>query len=156
MSKFIIDIEPKIRKIIDGGLAEILDATYCHEFNDLVSQKYKWFPTRINWEETGVKTSVLEWNKCTQIEVRSYIMDTSLKNFDYVGIIYSARQPGLVLDLKVAIDKLGSLSSDYGFKYGVHFIVGARKNAFGILTIDNSCFIEVDDKYLISPATVSL
>jgi hypothetical protein len=147
----IIDNEIEIRELLNKSLAKTIEANYCEDFNEYISNNYIWLPTRISWSENKIKYEELKWRERSLFDIKKYFDTSCVGRFELLSVIYSADEPGLIMRYEDLINNLENVSYEYGFKYGVHFIVGSSINQYGVIKLHNEYFIEADHSYLRAP-----
>lgn len=133
----------RIKPLITTGIAKIIDANSCKKFNEYLCAQYPWvgFSDRIDWDKVKKPFLRLDWQHANEEETTFFLKTTCLNNCDMIGIIYGAREKGLIVSFNYLCDHLENLVL---FGWRTHFIVGARKNKYGIIELMYDCFVEVD------------
>ncbi len=152
MNKYIVYQQSSINNLINDGVAEILDIKLSAEFDEYVSSNFAWLPTRIDWDDSNVNFKSFEVTGKTMENIRQYVENSPVCKFSEVGLIYSANQPGIILKSNDAVKYLHDLLPEIGFKLGAHFMVGIKRDKFGLPILEKTHFIEIDNKYLTSAA----
>lgn len=132
----------RIAKLIKNKTVEILDTEYCIEFNNFVTTQYPWdlgYGDLIDWESTQSFKRIKDV-QLFDIEAQKFIIDSCVGKYEYLAIVYGGKEPGVIGKLNDIIFNLSNLNFHVPW---VSFLVGAKKNQYGIYELINKDFIEV-------------
>jgi hypothetical protein len=133
----------RISPLIEKGILEIIDIKYCEAFDEHLCQVYPWvkYSDRIDWAIVEKPYKRFRWREANVEESTDFIKTTCLKNFKEVCIVYGADEYGLVVNFDYACEHLENLVI---FGWATRFLVGVKRNIYGIVELDHDCFIEID------------
>ncbi len=131
----------RVVTLISDKVVEILDAEYCKAFDAYLCSEYPWdegYKDIIDWDNIpGFKQT-----KGVQLysnDAKEFIKSTCLSKYEYLAIVYGASKRGVVGKYDDVVNNLSNLSFHTPW---IEFIVGAKKNKYGIFELVNSDFIE--------------
>ncbi len=140
----IYTIDQEVMKTIrNQEYTEIIPAELCHQFNDFISTQYPWVPVtayRIDWEKLSL-CKRFNWSEASNEEIAKFLSTTCLSSFKEVCMVYSYREPGLLITFEFARNNLWSLTH-HG--WGTRFMVGVKRNSYGVAELVEDCFVEID------------
>lgn len=134
----------RIKPLIEAGTASLLDASYCKAFDQYLCDQYPWLPVTaysIDWKKVTKQYKRFWWNTADIEETTEFLKKTCMNKFQEVCIVYGAHQPGLVISFDYACRELENLTI---FGWAVRFMVGVKKNKYGIVELEHECFVEID------------
>lgn len=137
----IITNTDRIKPLIERGIASLLDAIYCEAFNQYLCDHYPWASYNIYWEKVNKPYKRLDWQKANVEETTEFLKETCMGKFKEVCIVYGAAQPGLLINFDYACKDLENLTI---FGWTVRFMVGIKRNKYGIVELEHGCFVEID------------
>lgn len=141
MNDFIIN-DPRIKPLIEKGVAQILDSKYCETFNEYLCAEYPWlYSGKIDWDNVQPSYKRFRWDNVDEEATTIFLKQTCLVNFNEVCIVYGAKQPGLIVTFEYACKELENLTI---FGWSTRFVVGVERDKYGIISLANKCFVEVD------------
>ncbi len=106
---------------------------------------------RIDWDNVKNYKRV-SWNRAIVApkHVREFLENTCLNKFKEVAIAYGPKEPTILVSLEYICDSF--LETFFEDTWGACFIIGAKRNKYGIVTLINECFVEVAcGEYLTAP-----
>jgi hypothetical protein len=139
---YTIDQE-ELKTIRKQEYTEIIPAELCKKFNDFVSAQYPWVPVtayRIDWEKL-LSYKRFQWDDASNEEIAKFLNTTCLSMFKEVCMVYSYREPGILVAFEFARNNLWSLTSN---GWGTRFMVGVKRNSYGVAELVEDCFVEID------------
>ena len=133
----------RIRPIIEAGIAEKIDISFCEKFDKYLCSEYPWerYSGRINWIKVKHPYKRFKWDTATIEETSTFLKTTCLKNYKEVCVIYEPDLPGLIVDFDYACKELENLTI---FGWATRFVVAVKKNKIGKIELVQECFVEVD------------
>ena len=132
-----------LKNIRKQEYTEIIPEELCKNFNDFVSIEYPWVPVtayRIDWEKLSL-CKRFNWSEASNEEIAKFLSTTCLSSFKEVCMVYSYREPGLLITFEFARNNLWSLTH-HG--WGTRFMVGVKRNSYGVAELVEDCFVEID------------
>ena len=133
-----------LKNIRKKEYTEIIPIELCNKFNDFVSANYPWVPVtayHIDWWKVSSECKRLAWYEASDEEIKKFLHTTCISQFKEVCMVYSYREPGLLVTLDFACYNLWPLTYHSN---GTRFMVGVKRNAYGIVELVNDCFVEID------------
>jgi hypothetical protein len=143
-------IAPELKSYIveknQETLALELGIDYWEEFYKYIHDNYPFTELsiyRINWEAV-INYKRLSWEKAinSSTNVKEFLENTCLNQFKEVVIAYGPREPVIVVSLKYICNH--PLENLFDSEWGACFIIGAKRDKYGIIRLVKECFIEVD------------
>jgi hypothetical protein len=147
----IVDQE-HIKQFIANGLATIVDVKYCTLFDQYLCDNYPWMPITgysIDWSKVSHPHSRLRWQEADAERTLQFLQTTCLCNYKEICFVYGAKQPGLLVDIDFAFQNLNDLII---FGIATRFMVGVKRDKYGIIQLIHNCFVEaIPVSWLSSP-----
>lgn len=134
----------RIRPLIEQGVASVIDVSYCEAFDQYLCDYYPWVPVTaysIDWGKVKKPHQRFSWKTASVEETTEFLKKTCMNKFKEVCIVYGAHQPGLIVSFDYACKELENLAI---FGLATRFMVGIKRNKFGIVELDYECFVEID------------
>ena len=106
---------------------------------------------RIDWDNIKNYKRV-SWGRLivASKHLREFLESTCISKYKEVAIAYGPKEPILLISLEYICDH--NIKSFFEDTWGACFIIGAKRNKYGIVTLINECFVEVAcGEYLTTP-----
>ena len=132
-----------LKNIRKNEHTEVISIELCNKFNDFVSANYPWVPVtayRIDWKKLP-SYKRFQWDDSSNEEIAKFLKTTCLSSFKEVCMVYAYDEPGLLVTLDCACNNLWPLTYH---SPGTIFMVGIKRNSYGIPEIVDDCFVEID------------
>lgn len=143
-------IEPGLKSYIvakaQETLALKLDIKYWEEFYDYIRNNYPFTELsiyRIDWETVRNYKS-LPWKQAinSSKNIKEFLEHTCLSQFKEVVIAYGPREPVIIVSLKYICNY--PLENLFDHEWEACFIIGAKRDQYGIIRLVKESFVEVD------------
>ncbi len=134
--------QERVARLINNKTVEVLETQHCIAFDDFVTNHYPWdlgYGDVIDWDATPSYKQIKDV-QLFDIEAQKFIKQSCVGKYEYLAIVYGARKPGVVGEFDDVVMNLSTLSFHTPW---VEFLVGAKRNSFGIYELVNADFIEV-------------
>lgn len=123
-----------------------LDVKYWEEFYEHIRNNYPFTEFsiyRIDWETINNYKKLL-WEQAVDNpkNVKQFLENTCLNQFKEVVVAYGPREPVIIISLKYLFDY--PLKNLFDSEWGACFIIGAKRDKYGIIRLIKECFVEVD------------
>ncbi len=138
MTDLTIDQE-YIKPLIELGKANILDKNECLKFDEYISTAFPWLEhtDRIDWSKRLIKE--LNLREASIEQIKSFVGSSNLSAFKYLGIVFSAFEPGIYGE---SDSILKNLFAFIAHSAGPFFIVATEFDNFGLPKLCKESFIE--------------
>ena len=106
---------------------------------------------RIDWDNVENYKRV-SWGRLivASKHLREFLESTCISKYKEVAIAYGPKEPILLISLEYICDH--NIKSFFEDTWGACFIIGAKRNKYGFVTLINECFLEVAcGEYLTTP-----
>lgn len=119
----------RIKSLVEKGIAQVLDAKYCEEFDDFLCSEYPWqkYTDKIDWDMVKTPYKRFKWSGADVKETINFFQSTCMRDFDEICIVYGAKQRGLVVKFDYAIENLRSLTV---FGWATRALVAVKRNNY--------------------------
>lgn len=87
---------PHISSLIDKGIVVVGSEVISHKFNKYISQHYPWTSSSINWNKIN-NTIQADAATFDENELTQFFDSTILNKYQQICVIYSAKQPCLII-----------------------------------------------------------
>lgn len=133
----------RIKPLVEQGIAQVIEAKFCEEFDDYLCTEYPWiqFTDRIDWKKVEKPYKRLNWENANSKETIEFLKKTCLNNFNEVCIVYGANERGIIVKFEYLCKNIENLVI---FGWASRAIVGVKRNSYGLAELVHECFVEVD------------
>lgn len=134
--------QERVARLIKNKTVEVLDTQYCIDFDKFITEQYPWdegYKDLIDWDAT-TSYKQIKHVQLFSIEAQKFIRESCVAKYEYLAIIYGAREPGVIGKFDSVVTHLNQLSSHTPW---VNCLVGATNNGYGIYELVNTDFVEV-------------
>jgi len=137
-----------------NSLALSLDYQLWEDFYKFITNSYQFTEFsvyRIDWDSVKNYKRV-SWNRAiiAPKHVKEFLKNTCLNKFKEVAIAYGPKEPIILISLEYICDRF--LQAFFEDNWGACFIIGAKRDKYGIVNLIHECFVEVScGDYLTAP-----